>query len=419
MSDATNGGRKPGAVSRRDVLQAGVLGSAGLGGVLASGGVAAAGTAGTTEARGAAGAADTAGGSGAAATRDPARAIDRINVRPDGTYETVPLRKDVITLSICQSRVRAVDAKNPAPGIRENLAHMLELIDASHGLSGRKDLLFFHEFPITGYSNRWDRADALRVALDVPGPETEAIARKAREHQCYIVFGTYARDPDWPNHLLSLTVVIDPRGEIIGKGWKARNIKGLWPGFELFTSTIHDNLDRYVEMYGWDKVVPVYRTDVGNLSTTSTQREPEIARCAAFKGCEIFLRTATGGFSRADVEATALYNGMYSVVCNNAVSRDNPGFWASDEGFGGSCIYDPMGNLVAQAGTDNEEQQMIARLPLAELRKRKRQPVVHMELWKPVYEQYVGRYPPNLFANTLPANGAEAAAFLTDKSRWK
>ena len=390
MSDATSG-RKPGAVSRRDVLQAGVLGTAGMGGVLAGG----------------------------AAPAAEARAIDRINVRPDGTYETVPLRKDVITLSVCQTRVRAVDGRNPKPGIQANLAHMLAMIDASHGLSGRKDILFFHEFPITGYSNRWDRADALRVAIDVPGEETEAIAKKAREHECYIVFGTYARDLDWPNHLLSLTVVIDPRGEIVGRGWKARNIKGLWPGFELFTSTIHDNLDRFVEMYGWDKVVPVYRTDVGNLSTTSTQREPEIARCAAMKGCEIFLRTATGGFSRADVEATALYNGMYSVVCNNAVSRDNPGFYASDDGFGGSSIYAPSGDLVAQAGADNEEQQVIGRLPLAELRKRKRQPVIHMELWQPVYASYVGKYPPNLFATTLPANGAEAAQYLKDKSRWK
>jgi predicted amidohydrolase len=410
MGDGTSDRKKRGGVSRRDVLQAGVLGAAGLGGALA----------GTSAGAGAAGnASATPSPAGAGSPAPEGRAIDRINVRPDGTYETVPLRKDVITLSVCQTRVRAVDGKNPKPGIQANLAHMLAMIDASHGLSGRKDLLFFHEFPITGYSNRWDRADALRVAIDVPGEETEAIAKKAREHECYIVFGTYARDRDWPNHLLSLTVVIDPRGEIIGKGWKARNIKGLWPGFELFTSTIHDNLDRFVELYGWDKVVPVYRTDVGNLSTTSTQREPEIARCAAMKGCEIFLRTATGGFSRADVEATALYNGMYSVVCNNAVSRDNPGFYASDEGFGGSCIYDPLGNLVAQAGTDNEEQQVIGRLPLAELRRRKRLPVVHMELWKPVYDRYVGKYPPNLFANTLPANGAEAAQYLKDKSRWK
>jgi predicted amidohydrolase len=397
--DSTAAPDSRGTLSRRDLLQAGVLGTAGVAGALGATSALAATTGGPPVESG--------------------RAIDRINVRQDGTYETVPLRRDVVTLSVCQSRVRSVDGKNPKPGIRANLAHMLELIDASHGLSGRKDILFFHEFPITGYSNRWDRADALRVAIDVPGEETAEIAKKAREYECYIVFGTYARDRDWPNHLLSLTVVIDPRGEIIGRGWKARNIKGLWPGFELFTSTIHDNLDRFVEMYGWDKVVPVYRTDVGNLSTTSTQREPEIARCAAMKGCEIFLRTATGGFSRADAEATALYNGMYSVVCNNAVSRDNPGFYASDAGFGGSCIYAPDGSLVAQASADNEEQQVLGRLPIAELRRRKRQPTVHMELWKPVFDRYVGRYPPNLFDSVQPANGAEAAQYLRDKSRWK
>ncbi len=400
------------AVTRRDVLQASVVTGAGLAAGLGS--VAAAARAGTAATPPA-----TAVAPGAVAAKG-SKGLDGINQRQDGSYETVPLRKDVITISLCQTRVRSVDGRNPEPGIRDNLRHMLAMIDAAQdGLSGRKDILFFHEFPITGYSNRWDRADALRVAREVPGPETEEISKKARQYDCYIVFGTYARDPDWPNHLLSLTNIVGPRGEIVGRSWKARNIKGLWPGFELFTSTIHDNLDQFVEMYGWDKVVPVYRTDVGNITTTSTQREPELPRAAAMKGCELFLRTATGGFSRADIEATALYNGMYSAVVNNAVSRDNPGFFASDDGFGGSCIYDPQGQLLAAAGTDNEEQQVVARLPLADLRRRKRQPVVHMELWKPVFDRYVGRYPPNLFEDTMPANGQEAARYLRDKARWK
>jgi predicted amidohydrolase len=406
-------------ITRREVLQAGVLGGAGLAGAFAANTVAA--SAASSSASGSMGASAPAGVAAAAGSpTSRSRGPDGINVRTDGTYETVPLRKDVVTLSVCQTRVRSVDGRNPKPGIKANLQHMLDMIDAAQGaLSGPRDLLFFHEFPITGYSNRWDRADALRVAIEIPGEETEQIAKLAKQGSCYIVFGSYARDKDWPNHLLSLTTVIGPQGQIVGKGWKARNIKGLWPDFELFTSTIHDNLDQFVEMYGWDAVVPVYRTDVGNLTTTSTQREPEIARCAAMKGCEIFLRTATGGFSRADAECTALYNGMYSVVCNNAVSRDNPGFFASDARFGGSAIWSPQGEIVAAAGEDNEEQEVVGRLPIAELRRRKRQPVVHMELWKPVFDRYVGRYPPNLYDHVLPANGAEAARYLKDKSRWK
>ncbi|MFO0451364.1 MAG: nitrilase-related carbon-nitrogen hydrolase [Pseudomonadota bacterium] len=399
------------ALTRRDMLQASVLVGAGL--------AAGTGVAGAPGAAGGGAAGGTAIAPGAIGSKG-SKGLDGINQRQDGTYETVPLRKDVVTISLCQTRVRAVDAKNPKPGLRDNLRHMLNMIDAAQGsMFGPKDLLFFHEFPITGYSNRWDRADALRLAIEVPGEETEEISKKARQYGCYIVFGTYARDKDWPNHLLSLTNIIGPGGEIVGRSWKARNIKGLWPNFELFTSTIHDNLDQFVEMYGWDKVVPVYRTDIGNITTTSTQREPELPRAAAMKGCELFLRTATGGFSRADVEATAIYNNMYSCVVNNAVSRDNPGFFASDDNFGGSCIYDPQGRLIAQAGPDNEEQEVVGRLPMAELRRRKRQPVVHMELWKPMFDRYVGRYPANLFKDTMPANGQEAFAYLRDKARWK
>ena len=37
----------------------------------------------------------------------------------------------------------------------------------------------------------------------------------------------------------------------------------------LLSSTVYDVLDRYVEMYGWDAVLPVVRTDIGNISMTS------------------------------------------------------------------------------------------------------------------------------------------------------
>jgi predicted amidohydrolase len=341
--------------------------------------------------------------------------------RTDGGYRVIPLRQEAVTLSLCQSRVRAVVANNPGPGRRENLAHMLELIDNAQrgGLSPHKDLLMFHEFPITGYTDRWDRADALRVAIEFPGEESAAIGARARQHNCYIVFGSYVRDQDWPNHVLSLTTIIAPDGRVAGKSWKARNIKGVFgANFELFTSTIFDNFDRFVEMYGADAVVPVLRTDIGNITTTSTQREPELARAAAMKGCELFLRTASGGFSELDVQATAYYNGIYSCVVNNAVSPDNPSFFAGDAGFGGTAIYGPQGELLAKAAPDNAEQQVVARIPMADYRRRHRQPLVHMELWRPVFDRYVSQYPPNLYAATLPANPQDAAKYMAGKSRW-
>lgn len=240
-------------------------------------------------------------------------------------YERKPLRSDVITVAAVQSRVRAVNGQTPAPGIRANLAHMLELIDKVQGFGGTKDLLCFHEFPLQGW-NPWDRKELERIAITIPGPETEAIAAKARQYNCYIQFGAYAVDKDWPGHILSITSIIGPTGELVARDWKARNIVGVFPGFELVTTTIYNALDRFVEMYGVDAVIPVHRTDIGNLATSSTQLEPELFRAMALKGAELLLRTASGGFNADDVRMTSMYNRVFSVIVNNSVSPDNPGF---------------------------------------------------------------------------------------------
>lgn len=339
-----------------------------------------------------------------------------ISLRPDGTYDTVPLRKPTIELGVVQSRVRGVDADNPQPGLKQNLAHMLELVDASFHFGGKPDLLFFHEFPLTGW-NTWTRAEILRFAPEIPGEESEAIGAKAKKYGCHIVFGSYAQDRDWPNHVLSLTTVVGPDGQVVDRHWKARNIKGVFHGIELFTTTIYDVLDRYVEMYGPDAVIPVSRTDIGNIATSSIQLEPELFRAFAMKGTEIMLRTATGGFNRVDVQACAMYNRFYSAIVNNSVSPGNPGFFAAAGSTGGSTIFGPRGDVLAEAGTQSETI-VRARIPIADFRNEHRQPFVHMDLYRPVFDAYRNAYGPNLFDSYLPADLYDAKRYLGDKSRW-
>lgn len=337
-------------------------------------------------------------------------------VLADGTYETVPLAKDAFYLGVAQSRVVPVDLGNLKATRKANLDHMLDLIDASTIGFVKPDILFFHEFPITGWHN-WTRAETLRVAIDIPGEETEAISRKAKEHGMYVVFGSYARDPDWKNHVLSITTVIGPDGKIVDKHWKARNIKGMFGGeTELFTTTVYDVLDRYIEMYGEDAVIPVTRTPIGNFFTSSIQREPEYFRAAAMKGAEVVLRTATGGFLPIDMQATSLYNGVYTAVCNNAISSESPFF--EDSGAGGSAIYGPGGEVLDIAKSPNETL-VIARIPIAQFRARHRQPVLHKELYMKEFESYVPRFGPNLFQDYLASDLKDAARYLKDKGRWK
>jgi predicted amidohydrolase len=284
------------------------------------------------------------------------------------------------------------------------------LIDKAFHYGPRPDILFFHEFPITGW-NTWTRKEILGFALELPGEETEQISKKAREYGCYVVFGTYAKDPDWPGHVLSITTIIDPKGEIVGKHWKARNIKGVFHGFELFTTTIYDVYDRYVEMYGLDEVIPVTRTPIGNIATTSTQLEPELIRAMAMKGAEIVLRTATGGFSPLDIQASALYNSIYVALANNAYSPDNPGFFDDPGSGAGSVIYGrtarplpPIPNSNDDHGTNPVEAFRIGTVSRWS-----------PELYLPFFERYRSNYPPNLFTPYQPEDLRDARS-ITGKS---
>ena len=343
-----------------------------------------------------------------------------VSVKPDGTYETVALEKEVLALGVMQMRVRPIDIKNVKQSRKANLDHMIAGIDASHGLLSRpKDIMFFHEFPITGFSSSWTRKDIHdKIAIDLPGEETEALSKKAKEFNSYIVFGSYARDKDWPGHVLSITTIIDNTGAIIAKQWKARNIMGVFGQIELFTTTIYGALDRYVEMYGADAVAPVARTPRGNIATTSVQREPELIRAFAFKGAEICLRTATGGFSPWDIQANAAYNQMWTAVCNNAIS---PGAIElgvlEDAGGGHSAIYDPRGEMVAQANSAFE-QDVVGTIPIAQYRKAHRQPAVAWELYKPVYDKYVAQYPSGHYSKTQPDDLYAAKKLMDSVKRY-
>lgn len=342
-----------------------------------------------------------------------------VSVAANGrAYERKPLRSEFVAVAAVQSRIRAVDGQKPGPGIRDNLAHMLELIDKVQFFGGTKDLLCFHEFPLQGW-NPWDRKELERLAIEIPGPETEAIAARARKYNCYIQFGAYAVDKDWPGHILSLTSIIGPTGELVARDWKARNIVGVFPGFELVTTTIYNVLDRYIEMYGADAVIPVHRTDIGNLATSSTQMEPELFRAMALKGAEVLLRTASGGFNADDIRMVSAYNRVYSVIVNNAVSPDNPGFLDdANGGAGGSAIHGPRGEALAEADS-KFEQEVVARLPLAGYRQTHQIPDLHLALYQPVFDRYQPRQAPGLFSRYLPADLKDAKRFLDEKNSWR
>jgi len=340
-----------------------------------------------------------------------------VSVAADGEYERVPLRKDTVRVTAVQSIMRAVrNTQNPWPEMKANLDHMIEMIDKANGFPGRQDLICFHEQPIMGW-NPWTREEVLRVAIEIPGPETEALGKKAKEYGCYITFGTYAKDPDWPGHLLLNGVLIGPEGNVVANHWKTNNIRGFIPGWDIFTTGIYDVLDRYREMYGEDEVLQVARTDIGNISCSITPRQPDVIRALAMKGLEIRLSSSSGGYSLTEAQVIAGHNRLWSVVCNQSVSPEQPGF-PEFSGSGDTAIFDPRGTIAARARSVHEEF-VRTTIPMAAFRRsRTIPPGVPMEMLRPVYDRYVPRDGPNGQASYLPADGADASRHFGSIRNW-
>lgn len=376
------------SLSRRKVLAAGGLGAAGA---ALSGSIAL-------------------GAGSSSATGD-------LEIAVDGNYAVVPLRKDTLRVTAVQSRMRAVrNTRNPGPEMKANLDHMLELLDMANGFPGPQDLVCFHEQPIMGW-NPWSLQEALRVAIEIPGPETEALGKKAREHGCYITFGTYARDRDWPGHLLLNGVLISPEGEVVANHWKTNNMRGFRPGWDLFTTSIYDVLDRYREMYGEDAVLPIARTDIGNISCSITPGQPDVIRALAIKGLELRLSSSSGGYNLDEAKIISQHNRLWTVVCNQSISPEQPGFPAF-AGSGDTAIFAPNGSIAAHARSADEEFVTTA-VPIAEFRRsRSLPPGIPIEMLRPVYNSYVPRHGPNLQADYVPSDFADASRHFAERRNW-
>jgi predicted amidohydrolase len=384
MSDQKSGSHRP--VNRRDLLGASVIGA-----VAVSLGVAA----------------DAA----SAAPGD-----SKVSVHDKGKYQMVPLRRDALRVTAVQSIIRAVrDTGNPAREMKANVDHMIELIDAANGFPGPQDLICFHEQPIMGW-NPWTLDEVLRVAIEIPGPETEALGKKAKQYGCYISFGTYARDKDWPGHLLLNGVLIGPDGNVVANHWKTNNSRGFRPGWDIFTTSIYDVLDRYREMYGEDAVLPIARTDIGNISCSVTPGQPDVMRAHAMKGMELRLSSSSGGYSVEDAQMISLYNRIWTVVCNNSISPEQPGF-PEFSGSGDTAIFGANGRIAARARSFNEEF-VTTVIPLAEFRRTRVIADVPIEMLMPVYSKFVPRNGPNAQASYVPKSAEEASRHFVSKRNW-
>jgi predicted amidohydrolase len=345
-----------------------------------------------------------------------------------GKYETVPLKQDFVNVAAIQSRLLSIDTRDKARTLKRNMDRALRLIDLAQNSpeewggerrwGSKVDLICMHEFPIQGFQP-WTRKELTQIAFELPGPEVATIGERAKRYGCYIAFGCYAKLKDWPDHVINMSVLVGPDGGIVDMQWKARNILGLFGDQALIGTTVYDVLDRYVEMYGWDRTLPVARTDIGNICMTAVGAEPTLYTCLGLKGAEILVLSVTGGSNAESAINTARANRLYTVGVGNAVSPDNIGFpEASGTEDGGTVIVDPRGSTLAK--TDNHHEDIItARIPMADFRKTRRVQELPKALLLSVLQAYDPVFQPNAFAGALPATYKEAGELVRKRMGMK
>ncbi|NOU61390.1 nitrilase-related carbon-nitrogen hydrolase [Marinifilum caeruleilacunae] len=331
-------------------------------------------------------------------------------VNSDGSYETVPLEKDTLVLKLIQNSVRNVKKiENAKEVVNENLQKVKNLVVEACTTGDKPNIVLMHEFPLTGYLYG-GRKDKVQMALQIPGEETSELCALAKQYDTYIIFGSYAIDPEWPDHILSLTTVIGRDGEILKKIWKPRNIKRFYSSFEITTTTVESVREKFIEKYGIEEELPVLRTEYGNIALSTVQLDPFIFSAFTMKGAEIILRTSTL-FFESDIIYTAMANNVYSAMAN--IPADSP--------YGGnSMVVAPSGKVMARLDKTTEGV-LEAKIPIAKFRENRKLPQYAIELTKDIFKQYQEEIPANhldMPKEKLPQNGKEMKVLLDSLSTW-
>ena len=328
---------------------------------------------------------------------------------------------DIYTAVAIQPEIKVIAERSD---IRLNLNRCLELIDAApqvqptakehfEGNWAPIKLIAFPEFFITGHEGHWQFDHYLKhVLIEIPGEETELLARKAKEHNVYIAACALERDPEWidDDYFFNTHFIISPKGDIIHKYHKFTPATH----YELSVSP-HDIYDKYVERYG-DSLAsffPVTETEIGKIGTITCMdgHTPETARALGVQGAEIILHpTLIEPCMSPPMETWQLMNRMraWENVCYVVGAS-----WGMLRGArrpmnftpGKSMIVNYNGIVMAYADYPGEAI-ISSVINLEELRRRRMDPsrnfpaLLRNEVYRKIYENPV--YPVNQFTHASP-----------------
>ena len=257
----------------------------------------------------------------------------------------------------------AVIQRGPAVEDKQtNLQSNLMLIDEV--ARDKPDFILLNELSTTPYFCATQDSKYFDWAEPIPGPSTQAVAQKAREHQCCIVFPLFEKGP-LEGMYYNSAVVIGPDGNIIQgvlpDGSKVnRFAKVHIPRIEVVKPEGKLRMDEPYYFSGGPGF-PIFQTPEATIGVLICydRRIPESWRSLALQGAEVVfipsdcpaLFPERGAASEqmfvTELQTMALQNELW-VVTANMGGRETCG-GVTTQFYGRSCIIHPSGSVVAQA----------------------------------------------------------------------
>jgi predicted amidohydrolase len=312
----------------------------------------------------------------------------------------------------CHAVNQASDRAQARALILNNINRLAQQIPASRAFIGFDcKLVVLPEYFLTGFPMGESLAVwADKACLSMTGAEYEALGKIAQSQSIYLAGNAYELDPNFPELYFQTCFVIDPSGSIV---LRYRRLNS------MFAPTPHDVWDKYLDCYGLEGVFPVAKTAIGNLAALASEEilYPEVARCLAMRGAEIFLHSTSEvyGKERSPKDAAkivrAVENLAYLVSANTAGIVNIPIPIASADG--GSKIIDYRGIVLAETGT-GESMAAFAEIDLAALRRDRRRPGLNNLLSRQRFELYAESYRQSQFypANTMLETEVDRKHFI-------
>ncbi|MEQ8510176.1 MAG: nitrilase-related carbon-nitrogen hydrolase [Rhodospirillaceae bacterium] len=322
---------------------------------------------------------------------------------PNTTFTATALQVDCHAVNHCADRAEA------SAQMLKQIAHLgtnITSIDLfTLGFSGTKTQLFvlpeyfLSSFPMGESIPRWKELGA----IDMDGPEYEAMGKIAQSRKCFLSGNVYENDPHFPELYFQTCFVIGPNGDVI---LRYRRL------VSLFAPSPYDVWDKYLDLYGADGVFPVADTAIGKIGCVASEEilYPEIARCLAMRGMEILCHSTSevGAPMLTPKEicrrARAVENMCYVVSSNTASIK---GISIPAESTGGmSKIVDYKGLVLAEAYT-GETFCASAMLDMDSLRKVRKHAGMTNLLSRQPFGIYAGEYGSHTFVepNAMMENG--------------